>query len=99
MLQQFLKLPSPYYAIIGLVVFLAAYLLKKKSFSGLELSTLIFVIIDSIGVIAGINVAKVSLTATECGDTPIDQIYLFIGGFAVIYVSCKDLWGKYKEIE
>jgi hypothetical protein len=96
---QLLKLPSPYYAIIGLIVFLTAYLLKRKSFSGLELGTLIFVIIDSIGVIAGINVAKVSIGVTECGDTPIEQIYLFIGGFAVVYVSCKDLWGKYREIE
>jgi hypothetical protein len=96
---ELLKLPSPCYAIIGLAVFLTAYLLKKRSFSGLELSTLIFVIIDSIGVVAGVNVCRVSFTATNCGDTPIDQIYLFIGGFAVIYVSCKDLWGKVGEIE
>ena len=96
---QLLKLPSPYYAIIGLAFFLIIYLLKKKSLSNLELSTLIFVIIDSIGVVAGVNVCRVSFTATQCGDTPIEQIYLFIGGFAVIYASGKDLWSKVQEIE
>jgi hypothetical protein len=59
---------------------------------------LIFVIIDSIGIIAGINVAIISFGPPSCGQTPVEQIYIFIGGFAVIYVSFKDIWNKYLEI-
>lgn len=82
-----------------MALYLLSFLIKRKSFSGLDLTALIFVIIDSIGIIAGINVAIISFGPSSCGQTPVEQIYIFIGGFAVIYVSCKDIWNKYLDIQ
>jgi len=80
------------------MLYLLVFLIKRHPLTAPDFTALIFVVVDSVGVIVDINVARISLTATRCSDTPIEQIYLFIGGFAVLYLCCKDLWSKHKEI-
>lgn len=95
---QLLNLPSPYYALLGIALYLVALLLKKRSFVAPDLTTLIFVVLDSLGVVAGINVIRASCTVAQYSGMQNQELYLFIGGLTVLLVSCRDLWSKYREI-
>jgi hypothetical protein len=80
----------------GVLLFIFYFIMKiiKKQTTSLTLSEAIIIIIAGTSVVAGIKVCLLSFDKDLCKTTEIEQIYVFLGGFSVIWTSGMEIYSR-----
>jgi hypothetical protein len=68
--------------------------LSKDNPYTLTLTEAVIIILAGASVIGGIKVCLLSFNKVVCQTSEIEQMYVFIGGFAVIWTSAIELHGR-----
>jgi hypothetical protein len=79
------------------VFFFFVYLFQKtfqRQTNTLTLTEAVIIILAGASVIGGIKVCLLSFNKVVCQTSEIEQMYVFIGGFAVIWTSAIELHGR-----
>jgi hypothetical protein len=83
----------------GFGVLLYAFLfLKEKKHQELDLANAVIVFLAWASLIGGFRVLFLSFNKSICNPTEIEQVYIFIGGLAVVWTSLMELYKKYSTI-
>ena len=83
----------------GIGVLMYAFLfLRRKKHQELNLANAVIVFLGWVPLVGGFRVLLLSFNKSVCNPTEIEQVYIFIGGLAVIWTSFMELYKKYSAI-
>ncbi|HVD97776.1 MAG TPA: hypothetical protein VNB90_06190 [Cytophagaceae bacterium] len=79
------------------VFFFFIYLFKKifkRQTETLTLANAVIIILAGASIVGGVKVCLLAFNKNVCRTSEIEQIYVFIGGFAVIWIAVIELYTK-----